>query len=175
MQSRQRAARIGGRATNRRADRVGRATDRPAGVNRQADVGAVSGLPGSLRSRHPRERAQSLPCAGAEVVQTSGLAALNARLANTKPASVSTVALEGTPEVLPSAESEPPAVSLGELAERVAQLAREMGSPRYTWQKAIANARKVVGDDDAQVRTYLESLIKRGEEQKATRKEATNG
>jgi hypothetical protein len=113
--------------------------------------------------------------AGAEVVQTSGLAALNARLANTKPASASTVALEGTPEVLPSADSQPPAVSLGELAERVAQLAREMGSARYTWQKAMANARKVVGDDDAQVRTYLESLIQRGEEQKATRKEASNG
>jgi len=113
--------------------------------------------------------------AGAEVVQTSGLAALNARLANTKPASASTVALEGIPEVLPSAESESPAVSLGELAERVAQLAREMGSARYTWQKAMANARKVVGDDDAQVTKYLESLIQRGEEQKATRKEASNG
>jgi ABC-type sulfate transport system substrate-binding protein len=50
-----------------------------------------------------------------------------------------------------------------------------MGSARYTWQKAIASARKVVGDDDAQVRTYLESLIQRGEEQKATRKESTNG
>lgn len=108
-------------------------------------------------------------------VQASSVDALNARLIQSKPASASTVALEGIPEALPPAESEPPTVSLGELAERVAALAREMGSPRYTWQKALANARKVAGDDESAVRTYLESLIKRGEEQKATRKEDANG
>lgn len=113
--------------------------------------------------------------AGAEVVQTSGLAALNARLANTKPASASTVALEGTPEVLPSAESEPPAVSLEALAERVAELAREMGSAKYTARKALSRAEVLCGKDEAVIRTYLESLIQRGEEQKATRKEASNG